>query len=150
MRCETYNEHPLYEVADIVPLADELLLFIPIRYQVLSVAFVTEETICSLHKQFLNDPTPTDVITFPDDEDISERTGEICISVDEALKYVHLHSLEQELTLYLVHGWLHLAGYDDLNEVDRRVMRTMEQKTLQFLSTQPVKEVHTRRKGAPK
>ena len=145
MQCDTYNEHSLYEIADVTDLLNELEAFIPIHYGEISVAFVSEKTICALHDQFLNNPDPTDVITFPADPMDKELTGEICISVDEALKYTQINSLEDELTLYLVHGWLHLADYDDIDEEDRKQMRLMEQKVLNFLNTQPVKRVSVKK-----
>ena len=141
MRCDTYNEHTLYQVEDVTNLLNELEMFIPIHYDEISVAFVSEGTICALHDQFLNNPDPTDVITFPADSNDEEKTGEICISVDEALKYTNVNVLEDELTLYLVHGWLHLANYDDIEDEDRKIMRLMEQKTLNFLNTQTYKRV---------
>ncbi len=141
MQSDTYNEHDCYEVMNVANLLNEIESFVPIDYDEISVAFVTEKTICALHDQFLNNPDPTDVITFPCNIDEEERIGEICISVDEALKYTNLHSLEDELTLYLVHGWLHLANYDDIEEGDRKLMRSMEQKVLDYLNTQPFKRI---------
>lgn len=141
MRCDTYNEHSLYRIEEVMDLLNELETFIPIHYDEISVAFVSEKTICALHDQFLNNPDPTDVITFLADSNDEEKIGEICISVDEALKYTSVNSLKDELTLYLVHGWLHLANYDDIDEEDRKTMRLMEQKTLNFLNTQAHKRV---------
>lgn len=141
MNVEIYNEHPKYFVEDVSPLLKAIEHFVPIKYDDISVAFVTESTICRLHRQFLNNADPTDVITFPADPGDMDRSGEICISVDEALKYLHINSLEDELTLYLVHGWLHLAGYDDVEEKDRCKMRNMEKESLTFLSDQMYKRV---------
>lgn len=141
MRCDTYNEHNLYQVEEVTNLLNELETFIPIHYDEISVAFVSEETICALHDQFLNNSDPTDVITFPADSNDKEKTGEICISVDEALKYTNVNSLEDELTLYLVHGWLHLANYDDIEDKDRKTMRLMEQEVLNYLNRQAYKRV---------
>ena len=134
MQCETYNGHGVYEVVDVAPIVVLLEKFVPIKYDEISVDFVTEAKICELHAQFLNNADPTDVITFPADIGDAYKVGEICISVDEALKYPQ-YELANELTLYLVHGWLHLAGYDDIAPADRVIMREMEQKTLQFLRT---------------
>lgn len=135
MQCDTYNGHKKYNVSAVEEVLNQLELFVPIHYEELSVAFVDEASICDLHAKFLNNPDPTDVITFPADKEDSYRVGEICISIDEALKYPH-YALEDELTLYLVHGWLHLAGYDDIDPQDRLVMREMEQKSLEFLDKQ--------------
>ncbi len=100
----------------------------------LSIAFVDDDTLAQIHKKFMNDPTSTDVITFPGDAEM-DFAGEICVSVDHAQKAApkHGNTLARELTLYLVHGWLHLAGYDDIASQDRKKMRTAEKQTLRAL-----------------
>lgn len=109
------------------------------EYQVppgeLSIVFLTDDALAQLHADFLNDSSPTDVITFPGDVEM-DFSGEICVSVDRALQVAPLQgtSFAYELTLYLVHGWLHLAGLDDLNEADRTVMRQGERFLMQRLS----------------
>lgn len=101
----------------------------------LSIVLMSEEKITHLHEAFLQDPTPTDVITFPEDP-MHDSAGEICVSVDEALeKSQELGiSLEQELTLYLVHGWLHLAGLEDKTSAGRQAMRQAESNLLDYLT----------------
>lgn len=145
MRCTIYNGHPDYRIGGIRALVKSLECYVPIHYDALSVAFLTEPDLCSIHKRFLRDPSPTDVITFPADPEDPEQVGEICISIDEALKYAELSSLADELTLYLVHGWLHLAHYTDQTEQEQWQMRQMEQRALGFLNQQAVKLVRVQR-----
>lgn len=99
----------------------------PISGGELSVVFVDDRTIGQIHDDFMDDPSPTDVITFPANPEM-ESAGEIIVSVDHAIaRAVELGlPFSQELSLYLLHGWLHLAGYDDRNETDRQAMRTAE------------------------
>lgn len=84
------------------------------------------------------DPTPTDVITFAGDAGAG-TAGEICVSVDTAARYVQAAkrrapaAFAEELTLYLVHGWLHLAGYDDLVPAAKRRMRSAEKRAMKML-----------------
>lgn len=68
---------------------------------------VSDAEIAQVHADFLNDPTPTDVITF--------HHGEVLVSADTALSQGADHGLplDQELALYMIHGLLHLAGWDD-------------------------------------
>jgi len=119
----------------------------------LSLVFLTDAALAKLHAEFLADPTPTDVITFEGDPALS-TAGEICVSVDAALRHVspptsrpsrtptlssQLSTLSSspafstELTLYLVHGWLHLAGHDDLVPAKKRAMRRAEARALRLL-----------------
>jgi len=109
----------------------------------LSVAFLTDEGIAHVHENFMNDPTATDVITFEGDPAIAQA-GEICVSVDTAARYVGIVAKDvpsksqqikfsAELTLYIVHGWLHLAGYDDLQPPKKRRMRAAEKRAMTLL-----------------
>ena len=64
-----------------------------------------------------------------------ESAGEIIVSVDHARSRAEElgEPFSRELSLYLVHGWLHLAGFDDRNETDRSAMRIAEQQALKIL-----------------
>ena len=138
MHCELYYENIGYQFSEenIQAIAEALQTIEPIPYQNLSIAFLAEKHICEIHQQFLNDPKPTDVITFPTDPE--EGIGEICISIEEAIKRSpqFQQTLEQELLLYLVHGWLHLSHYDDIEPHDRELMRQAEQRLLTALAKQ--------------
>lgn len=100
----------------------------------LEIALLNNEEIIRLHDQFLQDPTPTDVITFPANEE-DELAGQICISIDYAQSSAieHNSTLSEEITLYLVHGWLHLAGLDDKKPSLKKQMREAEAQTLLLL-----------------
>lgn len=108
----------------------------PIKAGELSIVFVDDATIGQVHANFMDDPTPTDVITFPANAEM-QSAGEIIVSVDHARsRALELgETFSRELSLYLVHGWLHLAGYDDRNEADRAQMRLAEQKALGLLDS---------------
>lgn len=98
---------------------------------VLSVAFLNKAEHSKIHGAFLQDYRPTDVITFPADLE-NEMVGEICVSVDQAIEEAESRNLtfEKELSLYLIHGWLHLVGFDDRNDTDRKIMRREEANAL--------------------
>ena len=102
----------------------------------LSLAFLTDPALARIHADFLSDPTPTDVITFEGNAALASA-GEICVSVDTASNYAATHDRDfsEELTLYIVHGWLHLAGYDDLKPAKKRLMRAAEKRAMTFLRT---------------
>ena len=97
----------------------------------LSLAFLTDPALAQVHARFLGDPAATDVITFAGDP-ADGLAGEICVSADRAAAYARANrrDFSAELTLYLVHGWLHLAGYDDLQPAPKRRMRAAEKRAL--------------------
>ena len=101
---------------------------------VLSIAFLNKAEHSKIHGDFLQDYRPTDVITFPADLE-KEMVGEICVSVDQAIEEAQSRNLifDKELSLYLIHGWLHLVGFDDRNDTDRKIMRREEANTLAII-----------------
>jgi probable rRNA maturation factor len=100
----------------------------------LSVAFLGDPALAGLHGRFLGDPSATDVITFAGDA-ANHVAGEICVSVDAAVRHAGTAAarLSAEVTLYLIHGWLHLAGYDDRRPAARRAMRLAEARAMRLL-----------------
>ena len=100
----------------------------------LSIAFVSDKEIGKIHADFMNDPAATDVITFPADASMGSA-GEIIVSVDHARTRCgeHGQSFSEELQLYLIHGWLHLLGYDDRSDGDRKKMRKAENELCEYL-----------------
>lgn len=101
----------------------------------LSVAFLADAELAELHGRFLRDPSTTDVITFEGAPELGVA-GEICVSVDTALAYARKHGrgFPAELALYVVHGWLHLAGHDDLQPARKRAMRRAESRAMAILA----------------
>jgi probable rRNA maturation factor len=101
----------------------------------LSLVFLTDPDLARLHADFLDDPTTTDVITF-EGEPALGSAGEICVSADTANAYAGRHGRDfsAELTLYVIHGWLHLAGYDDLKPAKKRRMRAAEARAVRLLA----------------
>lgn len=103
----------------------------------LSLVFLSDEALAQLHADFLDDPTTTDVITF-EGQPAFGLAGEVCVSADTAARYAadNAGDFATELTLYVVHGWLHLAGHDDLQPAKKRAMRRAEARALKLLQTE--------------
>lgn len=99
----------------------------------MALSFVGKKKISSLHAQFFDDPTPTDCITFPIRE--PEFLGEVFVCPQVAQEYVAAHggNVYQEITLYVVHGFLHLLGESDTTPAERKKMRAEESKWLKLL-----------------
>ena len=100
----------------------------------LSLAFLTDAALARLHAEFLGNRSPTDVITFAATPALGQA-GEICVSADAARTFAQRHGRDfsAELTLYLVHGWLHLTGHDDLQPAGKRRMRAAEVRAMALL-----------------
>lgn len=107
----------------------------------LSVAIVDDARMASLHQQYMNDPSTTDVLTFDlRDQPAGPVEGEICICRDEAARRAaeRGHELTKELLLYAVHGLLHLLGYDDHDAADHAAMHAKEDELLTRIGVGPV------------
>lgn len=105
------------------------------------VVICDDDEIAGVHGEFFDDPSPTDVITFPiEGEGTAELPliGELLVSAETALRVAaeQDHPAQTELLLYAIHGVLHLGGYDDQDAVSRSEMRSAEQQALQSLGRQ--------------
>ncbi|HEX9782770.1 MAG TPA: rRNA maturation RNase YbeY [Opitutaceae bacterium] len=100
----------------------------------LSIAILDGPAMARLHADFLGDLTETDVITFEGDR-AADTAGEICVCADVAQEYAARHGIDfaEELCLCLVHGYLHLAGFDDVDPARRRLMRAAERRAMGFV-----------------
>jgi probable rRNA maturation factor len=93
-----------------------------------AIAFVDEREIGLLHDQFMGDPSPTDIITFPyDDPDFSGGDIAICVTVASDNAHEQGNSLSKELGFLVLHGMLHLLDYDDTADADRAAMLARQQ-----------------------
>jgi probable rRNA maturation factor len=95
----------------------------------ISLAFVDNLTIHRLNKRYLDHDEPTDVLSFPlSDRGSGKLAGELVLGVEVAVQQASQrgHDVQAELALYVIHGLLHLCGYDDHTEADARKMRARE------------------------
>lgn len=119
-------------------IAVEVVKFEQKQYDEVSLNFIDSSKMCLLHEQFFQDPSITDCISFPMDDDEQEGyrvLGEIFVCPQTAIDYAIQHQGDPywETTLYIVHGLLHLMGYDDLEKSKRTQMRKAEKKHMQHL-----------------
>lgn len=92
-----------------------------------TVAFVSDKKIRELNRQFRHIDKPTDVLSFPSDSDDGDL-GDIAISIQTAARQAKQRglTLDGEIAQLLLHGLLHLSGYDhetDNGEMNRLEMR---------------------------
>jgi probable rRNA maturation factor len=86
------------------------------------VWLISDRRMASLHRKFMHQTGPTDVLTF--------QHGEIFISVETAKRHARAfrNPLASELCLYIAHGLLHLHGFDDRTPAATRKMKAMQKK----------------------
>ena len=118
----------------------------------ISISFVDNEEIKDLNKQYRNIDAPTDVLSFPmlefnkksNDETIVKEVfideeiplGDIVISTEKVIEQAreYGHGQDRELAFLLVHGMLHLLGYDHIQESDEIIMRKKQEEILELLN----------------
>lgn len=131
------------EVANITPeqltperveeFAAAVITLLELPVSALGIIFVDDPFLCRLHEQYLDDPAPTDIMTFdlsePDSEVIE---AELYISMERARDQAKSFSvrLEEEIARLVIHGLLHLQGLDDREAEERRRMRSEENRIL--------------------
>jgi probable rRNA maturation factor len=99
-----------------------------------SITFVDETEMTELHIKWMDEPGPTDVLSFP--MDMPEHDGDavtlgdivICPTVAAAQALSAGHSVNHEIFILAAHGLLHILGYDHANAADEKVMFALQEK----------------------
>lgn len=110
-------------------LGEKVLKRVGVTEGDLAVLFCDDRTIELLNSRFRQQHRPTDVLSFPDQQRLPEggiHLGDVAISVETAQRQAEVagHSLERELAILLIHGILHVCGYD--HERDGGEMEALE------------------------
>jgi rRNA maturation RNase YbeY len=95
----------------------------------LSYVFSSDEHLLELNSQYLEHNTLTDIITFDYSNDPDSIHGEIYISIERVKENASIfkESFDKELHRVIIHGVLHLMGYDDKRGTDKALMREKEE-----------------------
>jgi probable rRNA maturation factor len=111
----------------------------------ISLAIVDDDTIHQLNRRHLDHDWPTDVLSFVLEDDGDHLEGEVILSADTAATAADElgNSAAEEQLLYVIHGMLHLVGYDDKSEAAAQEMRAAEARYLQQFG------VESTRRAAP-
>lgn len=135
LSCQVYNrtKRKLNLMAIKKKLLEVHKRYYPEYFGHINVVFVGDKRMIQLNRDYLKRNRPTDVISFyyafPPD-----ITGDIFISVPQAIRQSKsLHSLQKELFILAVHGFLHLAGYTDYNIKKYRQMHQIQDKIIEEL-----------------
>lgn len=116
---------------------------------IITITLTTPEKIRKINKQYRKIDKETDVLSFPmfEKQELEEKIekqnfifedvlGDIIISIEKVQEQAkeYGHSFERELSYMIVHGFYHLMGYDHIEEKDKEIMRTKEEKILKDLN----------------
>ncbi len=110
--------------------AEQFLKLNKIKNRDVSIAFIGDASMSKLNKAYRGKNKPTDILAFPGDNDFF---GEIIIGYAQIKRQakVYKNSVRQELIFILIHGLLHLLGYDDKTENGRREMEMLSKKFIE-------------------
>ncbi|MBC8141671.1 MAG: rRNA maturation RNase YbeY [Armatimonadetes bacterium] len=97
-----------------------------------SVLLTDDAGIHALNRQWRNMDKPTDVLSWPLEEANGESLGDVAISLDTAMRQAQARGwdIADEIALLLIHGILHLLGYEDETEAGAESMRDVERELL--------------------
>ncbi|NMC33338.1 MAG: rRNA maturation RNase YbeY [Veillonellaceae bacterium] len=140
LKTEETLQTVLQKTAELLKLADDTEI---------SVLLVDNATIQELNRDYRGKDTPTDVLSFPQEEELDAEAepaviggpstrmlGDIVISVEKAVAQAteYGHSVERELAFLAIHGLLHLLGHDhEKGEAAKKLMRAEEKRILAAL-----------------
>lgn len=125
------------EIHKLVGVLKEELKF---ELESISINFLTEKQIIPINDSYLGHNYSTDIITFNYSGENYTLDGEIFISLDDAAFYAKKYDIDikDEILRLVIHGFLHLLGYDDVDANDKRKMKRLEnrlvKKHLNFLT----------------
>ncbi len=127
-----YNEKLFFDISLVNQLVNSVFLGEGQSKAELNIILTNRETLSSLKKQYFNVDQFTDVIAFNLEDKDEDIEGEVYISIDDVLENSKTFSVtfNNEFKRVLIHGVLHLLGYDDHEEDDIKIMRDLEQKYL--------------------
>ena len=117
-------------------IVSELKKILPFTIESLQINFVTPDLMIEINKQYLNHNYDTDIITFNYSGSNNNLDGEIFISISQAIdNSIKFNvNLDSELIRLVVHGLLHLIGYDDKNSSEKKIMKSEEDKLTKIIS----------------
>jgi probable rRNA maturation factor len=129
---EEANDCPSEE--RVLDLVDAVFEGESISWAAISIVLTDHDTVLDLNREWLQHDYTTDVISFLLEDDPEALEGEVYVDIETARERHEEFSTSarSEIERYIVHGLLHLAGYDDASDEDRAVMHHLENKYLEL------------------
>ena len=124
------------EIKDIEKLVKSIFKHVKEKLS-MQIIFVNQDEIHRLNLSYRQIDRPTDVLSFPNDDEDDKSLGDIFISVEQALKQSveYGHSLNREIGFLAVHGYLHLKGYDHHTPEEEKEMTFFARRNLKKSQT---------------
>lgn len=118
-------------------LLKSVVEFLDVDVDDISILLCDDQFLRPLNAQYFGRDVVTDVISFPmlEYSEMNVVSGELLISVERALAHSKEYKTEfpKELALYLIHGFLHLMGYEDSPDSERKIMKQEEHRVLDYI-----------------
>ena len=136
---QNLNETDSWEQLGVL-VAEQTLAWLGLMDVELSIMLCDDATIHPLNRDYRDKDRPTDVLSFAQREGDMAFTddpvlGDVIISMETTIRQANErnHSIETELTILLVHGILHLLGYDHIEDDDAEIMEAKEREVLSHI-----------------
>lgn len=138
MEIQIHQRDPKIRISEqeLIELTRSVAGSIDLQAKSCEIIFVDDVTLAEMHAKFLDDPDKTDVITFDLGDEVTE--GEIYISTDRARAQAESYAVtaEEEVLRLIIHGLLHLKGFDDREKDDLLEMKKHENELVEKYSGQ--------------
>lgn len=130
-----YSSYKFIKKKKVGLLVKELSGILEFDIDSLEINFISSDKIYKINSEYLNHNFTTDIITFNYSNQQKKLDGEIFISIDDASENAKKYNvdLQEELARLIIHGILHLLGFDDQHKKDKIKMKQQENKLLNTL-----------------
>ena len=144
-----YSEFNQEEEAVVISAVGEIISDYHLKEEgYINVIFLSDDELLKMNLQYLGHDYYTDIITFNYSEDIKGLEAELYISIDRVKENADTNkvSFNEEMIRVIIHGALHLAGFDDQTDGEKAEMRRLEDQYIESASFH-VKQVHEQTKA---
>jgi rRNA maturation RNase YbeY len=130
-----YSNYKFIKKKKVGLLVKELSGILGFDIDSLEINFISSDKIYKINSEYLNHNFTTDIITFNYSNQQKKLDGEMFISIDDASENAKKYNvdLQEELARLIIHGILHLLGFDDQHKKDKIKMKQQENKLLNTL-----------------
>ncbi|MDP8298615.1 MAG: rRNA maturation RNase YbeY [Candidatus Tantalella remota] len=126
---ENLNKKRRIDLSKVGKVAAEVFKVLKKKDGEVNIVFFSSQKMRALNRRYTGRDNSTDVLAFSPEKNKSRFDGDIAICTDKAASNARVYgaTFTEETVLYVIHGILHLDGYDDTSEKTRKVMRAKEE-----------------------